>query len=395
MSDVNGGHIPIGQARRLWHSPRIINGRPADLQPIPVIDPITWHNKPVPERKWLVPDLIPERNVTMLAGDGGQGKTLLAIQLLVACALGKPWLGIPARPCKVAGFFCEDDEDELHRRIADVLRYYDADFGDLENLTLISRAGADNLLIRFPDQWAGGETTPLYIQIETLVRDIAGAELLVLDSLHDLFGGNENARPHARQFISELRGLAISMENRGAVVLTAHPSLSGRNSGTGEAGSTAWNNAVRSRLYLTTPKGDGPGTTNDHDARELSTMKANYGPRGGAISLHWRDGVFVRDDEPGGILGAIKKRAAETVFLELLAAVTAEGRFVSEMNRSGNYAPRLFASRPDRQGYRTADFERAMESLFVAKKISVSEYGRPGDRRHKIAATEPLREEPL
>ncbi|HKN31287.1 MAG TPA: hypothetical protein VJY34_26775, partial [Roseiarcus sp.] len=33
--------------------------------------------------------------------------------------------------------------------------------------------------------------------------------LLVLDTLADLFGGDEIKRPHARQFISLLRGLAI------------------------------------------------------------------------------------------------------------------------------------------------------------------------------------------
>ncbi|HEY9147871.1 MAG TPA: AAA family ATPase, partial [Gammaproteobacteria bacterium] len=48
---------------------------------------------PIPEREWLVQDLIPARNVTLLYGDGGTGKSLLALQLAVAVALGRPWLG--------------------------------------------------------------------------------------------------------------------------------------------------------------------------------------------------------------------------------------------------------------------------------------------------------------
>ena len=57
---------------------------------IEILDPIVWQDQPVPERRWLVPDLIPMQNVTMLSGDGGVGKSIVALQLMVACALGKP-----------------------------------------------------------------------------------------------------------------------------------------------------------------------------------------------------------------------------------------------------------------------------------------------------------------
>jgi RecA-family ATPase len=362
--------IPIEEARRrgrLAHSPHIINGRPADLQPLVTIDPITWHDAPVPERRWIVPDLIPEGNVTMLGGDGGNGKTLLKLQLLAACALGKPWLGYTVRRCKVIGVFCEDDRDELHRRLADILRYYDASFGDLEDLTLVSRVADANLLMTFSDQWQEGVPTAFYSQIEHLVRE-RGAELVVLDSLHDFFGGNENSRPQARQFISELRNIAIL--TRGAVLLSAHPSLSGRNSGSGEAGSTAWNNAVRSRLYLTAPRQDDPNGP-DRDYRELRTMKANYGARGNVTKLRWRDGVFIRDDEPTGIFATIKRKSAEEAFLDCLAAATKQGRHVTDANNSPRYAPKVFAGMPQAERTRKADLEIAMNALFNAGKIIV------------------------
>ena len=68
-----------------------------------------------------------------------------------------------------------------------------------------------------------------------------------LDTLADVFAGNENARQEARQFIGLLRGLAI--EHDLAVVPLAHPSLSGMTSGTGTSGSTALLDSVRARSF--------------------------------------------------------------------------------------------------------------------------------------------------
>ena len=118
------------------------------------------------------------------------------------------------------------------------------------------------------------------------------------------------------------------------MVLTAHPSLTGRNTGTGESGSTAWNNAVRSRLYLTEADEQADGAE-----RILKTMKSNYGPKGGELRLRWAKGVYM--------LGSIKRGTAEVVFMECLEAVVREGRNASESKHSGNYAPKLFADRPE------------------------------------------------
>jgi RecA-family ATPase len=75
----------------------------------------------------------------------------------------------------------------------------------------------------------------------------------------------------------------------GAVVVLAHPSLSGLDRGNGTSGSIAWNNAVRSRLYLTVPE----GTARDGDVRLITTVKANYSRAGERIYLKRRGGVFV------------------------------------------------------------------------------------------------------
>jgi RecA-family ATPase len=373
------GARPERRRRSTRHAPMLVNGRPADLQPLSAIDLKAWAREAVPERRWIVPGMIPERNVTLLGGDGGMGKSLLALQLAVACALGgRPWIGQPTRACRVLGYLCEDDRDELHRRLAPVLRHYGAGFSDIAGeLTLVSAVGSDNLLLAFPSPYEAGEPTPLYHRIRETALS-AGARLVLLDSLHDLFGGNENDRRHARQFVSELRQIALAID--GAVVLTAHPSKDGRLTGSGEAGSTAWNNAVRSRLYLTARRSEEAEAGAEADTRELKTMKANYAAAGGMTRLRWQDGVFMAETgrRARGILDRI----------ELDNRVLAEMRAMIEQGAELAYnfqSPRAFVNairkRADFRAYNQATMLAAQARLIESGRARVVTIGPPSRAR--------------
>ena len=204
-----------GDDRRAGHG-----GSGGDEQwryPPPKLRPVTWPDKPesIPARPWLVPGLIPDRNVTMISGDGGIGKSLLAQMLLTAAATSRQWLGRSMKACKAVGVFCEDDDDELRRRQAAINAYMGLEFGDLEDLSVICRAGEDNPLMEF-DRFEGrGEETHFFHQAMNYAIDF-GAQLVALDSLYDLFAGNENSRPQARSFINMLRRLAIAIDVGGA-----------------------------------------------------------------------------------------------------------------------------------------------------------------------------------
>jgi AAA domain len=70
-----------------------------------------------PPQEWAVQDCILKRQVTTLYGDGGVGKSLLALQLAASTVLGRGWFGCKPEPGPVIYFGAEDDEDELHRRL--------------------------------------------------------------------------------------------------------------------------------------------------------------------------------------------------------------------------------------------------------------------------------------
>ena len=251
-----------------------------------------------PSRSWLVDGVFMRGTVALVSSDGGLGKSLLMQQLCTAAALGQPWLGRSVEKCRAYALFCEDDKDEIWRRQADINRHYGCESRDLWSVLYRARPGMESLLCWY-EKWDGqAQSTELFEQIR---RDVVptgegtGAQLVILDTASDVFGGNEIARDQVRSFISMLRRLAIAMQ--GVVILTAHVSNEGLASGSGLAGNRAWSNSVRSRLYLTEGKPAKKGDEPHPNERVLRGMKNNYGERAKTVTLRWRQGVFELADQ--------------------------------------------------------------------------------------------------
>jgi RecA-family ATPase len=336
------------------------------------------HGQEVPERRWLVPNLVPRGAVTMLSGDGGVGKSLLGMQLMTAGALGGKWIGIDVPRFTSLGYFCEDDRSELHRRQQAINRYFDCEFATLKGLRWWPRVGRENVLVQYGrDSHTPPRLSKGWAELEQTVRE-NNVELIVIDTVADVFGGNENYRAEVRNFIARLRDLARL--NDGAVLLMAHPSVSGQQSGTGLSGSTAWNNSVRSRLYFTRPRN---ASDDESDARELRGMKSNYGKTGGKIKLRYERGVFVRDDSGTGMVAAIEARVLMKRFAELVAIANARKIDLSP-KVSSTYAPNLIREMPEGKGLKRDALIRAMNDALADGLVRIEEEGRPSRRRQRL-----------
>jgi RecA-family ATPase len=358
------------------------DGGTAD-EPLAFIDMSQWDGEPPPPRLWSVRDRIPLRQPTLLSGVGSIGKTLLALQLLAAHALGRDWIRMLPELGPGIYFGCEDDADEIRRRVADIAAHYRATFADLiaGGLHLLSFAGKDAIL-GAPNRAGVIEPTSLFHRIRTAVCEIK-PKTVVIDTSADVFAGNENDRAQVRQFVGLLRRLGI--DGNCAVVLCSHPSLTGINTGTGLSGSTGWHNSVRARMFFKTATTD-QGEEPDPELRELLFMKNNYGPVGARVLLRWKNGVFVPEPSQGTIEKAVADRKAEDVFLVLLHRFTEQ--CISLSNKSGKaYAPALFAKEPEAKAAKVpkAALVEAMGRLFDAKKIHMEQYGYESRQTFRIA----------
>lgn len=309
-----------------------------------------------PAREWLVPDMIPMNTVTLLYGNGGTGKSLLALQLAASTCLGRLWLNRVPMTGPVIYLSAEDERSELHRRLWAICRLHNATTGDLAGLTIADMAGKDALLASIGKKTGTLSPSAVFTAFDGIASGIK-PRLIVLDTLADIYPGNENDRAQVRHFVGLLRGLAI--RHRCAVLVLAHPSLTGIASGTGASGSTAWNNSVRSRLYFERVKSD--GYESDPDARRLKVMKSNYGPIDGEIAVRWQDGVFIAQSSP---LASENETRAERVFLSLIERNAAQGRYFTTM-----LAPRELSEMPGSEGLTKRVLKQAMERLFAAGKL--------------------------
>jgi RecA-family ATPase len=384
--EPHAAHIEKLDASGAINATELLKTKPAKKPILPVLRASDLYGQLIPPRRWLVVDVLPGRNVTLLQGDGATGKSLLALMLAVATVRGASWIGLePIQRGPAVYLSAEDELPELHRRLDNIAQHHNVSLQEFSDLHLIPLAGDDAVLAAPVGRSNIIEASPLFAALRTCVSEIK-PRLVVLDTLADLFAGEENQRTQARQFISLLRRLAL--DNDLCVLLLGHPSLEGLRSGSGTSGSTGWNNSVRSRLYferVVVTEGN-KVIEQDEDVRELTVKKANYGRKAEPVRLKWVDGVFER--QTGGVFGldSMQRNAvADDAFVRLLRLHERLGMPVSP-NASSIYAPVVFASHSQAGGVTKRAFKAAMERLLETGKIRVIREGPPSKRRIRLTS---------
>jgi putative DNA primase/helicase len=320
-----------------------------------------------PVRDWAIEHWLGMGHVTLLAGRGGIGKSIIAQQLGTALALGRAFVGAIKRPRVTLMWAGEDDHDELWRRQRAICQRFSVSLGALRNrfhvepLATIACSLFENVQ---GDMIRTSMLAELRAQIEAL-----RAEVVILDNIARLYGGSENDRHHVSTFLAALGWAA---EPTGAaVLLLGHVA---KNQESEYAGSTAWENAARGRLWLTDkPPDKKPDTEDDEtplDLRYLAKRKVNYTSNDIAI-LRYTDGAYdvIQAPARSGMVAAIDHAHAAAIVLSSLSKLIALNFIASDARQSHQYLPGLILEHQMAEGFTKRDLTNAMHALVTEGKI--------------------------
>jgi hypothetical protein len=212
---------------------------------------------------WLVPDLLPLGKLTLFAGDGGHGKSLLTLGLSTAVTTGRPAFGLdysPPPPGDVLLVSCEDD------------------FADTVLPRLIAM-GADLARCRRVDGSIGpdGKVAPFSLlhfnNVEAELTRRPEVRLIVIDPA-GAYIGNTGIDDHKDSQLRALLGPLAEVAARRAVCVVLVKHLN-RNTAVKAVnrvmGSAGYVNTVRA-AFLVAPDPD------DEDRRLFLPMKSNLSP---------------------------------------------------------------------------------------------------------------------
>lgn len=357
-----------------------INGRAKvepDAAPVPC-PPIDWgtlEGAP-PERVWWIPGWLgPWPSLT--AGGGGAGKTRLWHTIGTALATGRRYLEEPCAPLKVLMWLCEDDKDEIWRQQVAINTYLGLSMADLKGkLYVVPRHGQENTLLDIA--FGRAIFTPLLKELREQVNDLK-ADVLVLDNIAQLFGGNENDRHQATYFVN---GIAGTVAGRAfAPVVLGHTA---RAQGSEFSGSAAWENAVRMRWYV------GPALPDqkvdedeevDPDVVYLARRKANYAAKDWR-RLKFENGVLVPEQaEPGHCFNqAYRDEAAERVLLTALGKLRSAGVQPTDARNSADYLPGQILSKGYAENHSKKELTSAMNRLMGSGRLRRDVVGQYSNR---------------
>ena len=307
------------------HEPLVVEAEPAEGTPRPPIfgsvglsDLATAELLPV---EHIIESYLPRKEVTLLGGHGGSGKSQLALAWLAHIACGRDWGGVHVTQGKALCLSLEDRADIVRYRLRRICQVYELPIEEvIANLTVVCATGDNPLAV---EQTMGGVRTLQFTRAMDELQTLAeGMDCICIDNASDAYAGDEIIRRQVRAFVSGLARLAA--EHGAAVLLLVHIDKASAKAGAGGddeaySGSTGWHNSARSRVTISANKQD--GTT------ALRHAKANHGPKRPELPIEFEGGVLV-PRERSALVEHIERENDDYKLLAAFRAAAATGEVV-------------------------------------------------------------------
>lgn len=338
-----------------------------------------------PARQWIIPHWIPAQHVTLLSGRGGVGKSLLAQHLGSALSTGAPYLE-PLSAHKVLMWAAEDDADELWRRQVNISFHLESPFQTLTNFTLRSCVGCDVTLAA--PLFNGLTPTPLLHTLREEVCDLK-VDFVILDNIARIYGGNENDRHQVTTFVAWLQSACAPA----GVLLLGHPAKA---AGSEFSGSTAWEGAVRARLYFSDRPPDEPVEEDaavDPDVRYLSRRKANYSDLD-LRKFNLREGVLIPEEvQRRSGTSHVSGQFCKDVVLRAVRKLSERGLHGTSSTSSPTYLPKLAKQYSLLESATEKSFGTAMRKMVIDGDLVTAQVGVYSNRTPKMGLVIPAQVE--
>jgi len=277
-----------------------------------------------PPLTWVVQDwVLKEPSLTLFTGRGGGGKSLLSLQLGIALAAGMPWLGLPVlEPTRVLMAMCEDPKNVIALRRWAIIDQDPEIMDAIEPgmLQILPRIGEDNAI----GQMEGNKIVPgpFYFQLKSKLASMGSEyKVLVIDTLMDVFHGEENDRTAVGQFTKQIL-FRLALDHNCWILVLAHPPKSVEHA---YSGSTAWQGAVRMMWVLQQDDREG--------VMRLDVDKSNYGQKPTGIPVRYSKGAFVVVDEV-----AVDQESKDAIMAYITTSAV-EGDYYKAGTSAGGHRP--------------------------------------------------------
>jgi hypothetical protein len=249
---------------------------------------------------------------------GGTGKTQIGLAATIALAAGTSFFGQRVKPCAAAFVSTEEDETELHRRIAAQCHAMGVDLAALAGRAFFYDYTAGDPMLVTLDRGTAAPTAR-YLELR---RDLRrhGVEFVTVDNFANVCPVDV-IKP--REITAAIALLGELAPRGGNALILGHVDKATAKAGyssEGYTGAAPFNNRPRYRWFAYRPNADddadpgGDQAPEDDGRRVIEVQKLNGGRAGLRIPLRIvtadgpRQGAIVLDGDNGGMVESIARR---------------------------------------------------------------------------------------